>query len=159
VLLNDELDDFTALDLGALFDLAPGPNAPRGGARPVSSMTPTIVFKDGAPVLALGGSGGFRIAENVTQALLNRLAFDRTAHDAVSAPRFFAPARVPGLTYGADELPPAAVQIDLAERGEQIRTVAEDTSAVQMVAWNRQGGTVRLEAAADPRKGGMGLVK
>ena len=38
-------------------------------------MTPTIVLKDGKPVLALGGSGGMRIAVNVTQALLANLVF------------------------------------------------------------------------------------
>src|SRR5262249_41804549 len=70
VLLNDELTDFTDPDIAAKFGVAPGPNHPRAGARPVSSMTPTIVFRDGAPVVVIGGSGGSRIPVNVTQVLL-----------------------------------------------------------------------------------------
>ena len=51
------------------------PNRARPLARPVSSMTPTIVVRAGRPVLALGGSGGLTISTNVTQLLLSRLIF------------------------------------------------------------------------------------
>lgn len=160
VLLNDELSDFTEPEMAARFGPAPGPNAPRAGARPVSSMTPTIVFRDGAPVLALGGSGGWRIAGNVTQMLLCRLAFGQALDRCLSAPRFFTPPTGPVLLYGPDQLPPQAMQLDLMERGEQLKADQRpDISAVQMVAFDRSGGTVRLEAAADPRKGGAGLVR
>jgi gamma-glutamyltranspeptidase/glutathione hydrolase len=160
VLLNDELRDFTPPETAALFDGAPGPNAPKGKARPVSSMTPTIVFRDGVPVLAAGGSGGLRIAQNVTQAVLNRLAFDKGARRAVAAPRFFAPTTEPSLIYAEADLPPADVQLDLTEKGEQIKAISDNTSAVQMITWSRtSSGGFSLDAAADPRKGGVGLVK
>ncbi len=55
------------------------PNAPQGGARPTSSMTPTVVLKDGEPVFAAGGSGRLRITTATTQVLLARLVFDRAA--------------------------------------------------------------------------------
>jgi gamma-glutamyltranspeptidase/glutathione hydrolase len=57
-LLNDELDDFSRASDAALLGLARSPNRPRPLARPVSSMTPTIVVRGGKVVLALGGSGG-----------------------------------------------------------------------------------------------------
>jgi gamma-glutamyltranspeptidase/glutathione hydrolase len=158
--LNDELLDFTDDELAARFGPLPGPNPPRGGARPTSSMTPTIVFRDGAPVLALGGSGGLRIANNVAQMLLCRLAFAKSPEQCLAAPRFFTPPVGPLLQFNADQMPPAADVIDLAERGEQVKALGgDDVTAVQMVAWDRAGGSVRLLAAGDPRKGGVGLVR
>jgi gamma-glutamyltranspeptidase/glutathione hydrolase len=160
VVLNDELDDFTLPEAVARYRLSPGPNAPRAGARPVSSMTPTIVFRDGAPVLALGGSGGMRIAANVTQMLLCRLAFEQSLERCLAAPRFHAPLTGPTLLYYADQVPALAVQLDLMDRGEQIKIApGDDSTAVQMVAWEQKGGAARLDAAGDPRKGGAGLVR
>ena len=69
VLLNDELDDFTAA-LGAsnAFGLVGfEANLPAPGKRPLSSMTPTIVLKDGKPVLVTGSPGGSRIISAVLQ--------------------------------------------------------------------------------------------
>jgi gamma-glutamyltranspeptidase/glutathione hydrolase len=80
-LLNNELTDFT-------LDPAPGdPNAPGGGKRPRSSMSPTIVLDRGEPVLALGSPGGSTIITTVLQVLLNRLDFGMSLPEAVAAPR------------------------------------------------------------------------
>jgi len=160
ILLNDELSDFTDFEIAARFGPLPGPNAPRGGARPVSSMTPTIVFRDGTPILALGGSGGMRIAGNVTQMLFCRLAFEQSLDRCLSAPRFFSPLTGPVLAYYADQVPAPGVQLDLMDRGEQIQVATgDDSTAVQMVAWDQRGGASRLVASGDPRKGGVGLVR
>ncbi|HEX9298151.1 MAG TPA: gamma-glutamyltransferase, partial [Polyangiaceae bacterium] len=160
VLLNDELADFTEPELAALFGGAPGPNQPRAGARPTSSMTPTIVFRDGLPVLALGGSGGMRIPVNVTQVLLCRLVFGKTLEQCLAAPRFLTPPTGPILSFNTDQLPSSAVQLDLMERGEQVKWLShEDVSAVHLVAIERTGASVRMQAAGDPRKGGVGLVR
>lgn len=89
VLLNNELDDFTA---------APGAsnayglvgfeaNLPGPGKRPLSSMTPTIVLKDGKPVLVTGSPGGSRIISTVMQVIVNALDFDMNIAAAVAAPR------------------------------------------------------------------------
>ena len=78
-LLNNELTDFN-------FE-PPHPNAPEGGKRPRSSMSPTIVTKDGRPVVALGSPGGSTIINTVLQVLLNRLDFGMTLPEAVAAPR------------------------------------------------------------------------
>ena len=73
VLLNNELDDFTAAvgASNALVSSARG-QSPGPGKRPLSSMSPTIVLKDGRPVLVTGTPGGSRIITGVLQIILNR---------------------------------------------------------------------------------------
>lgn len=155
-LLNDELDDFTSQRVAKLFGAQPGPNAPRPGARPVSSMTPTIVLKDGAPILALGGSGGTRIATGTTQVLLAHLVFGKPVSEAVSAPRFETPP-VGGLFL--DPGVPDALVKDLEARGEAVNTTVPNYSAVQAISIQRKEGARVIEAGADPRKAGEGAVK
>ena len=73
IMLNNELDDFAAKP-GApnAFGLIGGAaNAPGPGKRPLSSMTPTIVFKDTKPVLVTGAPGGSRIITTVLQVIVN----------------------------------------------------------------------------------------
>ena len=81
-LLNNELTDFD-------YDDPRHPNAPAGGKRPRSSMAPTIVTRDGAPVLALGSPGGSTIITTVLQILVERLDLGRTLPEAIAAPRVF----------------------------------------------------------------------
>ena len=88
-LLNNELGDFNRRPgvtdrTGRIGTL---PNQATGGKRPLSSMTPTIVTKDGKLVLVTGSPGGRTIINTVTQVVLNRLAFDMSLRDAVDAPR------------------------------------------------------------------------
>jgi gamma-glutamyltranspeptidase / glutathione hydrolase len=89
VLLNNELDDFTA---------APGAsnayglvgfeaNLPGPGKRPLSSMSPTIVLKDGRPVLVTGSPGGSRIISTVLQVIVDVLDYRMDVAAAVAAPR------------------------------------------------------------------------
>jgi gamma-glutamyltranspeptidase/glutathione hydrolase len=89
VLLNNELDDFTA-KAGAsnaygLVGFAA--NLPGPGKRPLSSMTPTIVLKDGKPFLVTGSPGGSRIITAVLQVISNVIDFHMPIDKAVSAPR------------------------------------------------------------------------
>ena len=89
VLLNNELDDFTAA-LGAsnAFGLVGfEANLPAPGKRPLSSMTPTIVLKDGKPVLVTGSPGGSRIISTVLQVIVNVLDYHMDVAAAVSVPR------------------------------------------------------------------------
>lgn len=78
MLLNNEMGDFAALPgKPNLFGLMQGErNRIEGGKRPLSSMSPTIVFRDGKPWLATGSPGGSRIITTVLQTLLNAMAFD-----------------------------------------------------------------------------------
>jgi gamma-glutamyltranspeptidase/glutathione hydrolase len=155
--LNDELDDFTRDTLSRRFGMAgKDPNAPRGGARPASSMTPTIVLQSGAPVFALGGSGGMRIATGTTQVLLARLIFGRSAEDAVSDPRIETP---PSGGLLLDAAAPEGEVADLQKRGEVVDTTKPNFSAVQAIALGQKSGMRVLEAGADPRKGGSALVE
>jgi gamma-glutamyltranspeptidase/glutathione hydrolase len=89
VLLNNELDDFTAApgasNAFGLFGFEA--NLPGPGKRPLSSMSPTIVLKDGKPVLVTGTPGGSRIISAVLQVIVNVLDYDMNVAQAVAAPR------------------------------------------------------------------------
>lgn len=89
-LLNNEIDDF-ALQPGAAnaYGLVQGQaNAVAPGRRPLSSMTPTLVFRpDGRPWLASGSPGGSRIITTVLQVLLGRIVYGLNLAGAVAAPR------------------------------------------------------------------------
>ena len=80
IMLNNELDDFAAKPgVPNAFGLVGGAaNAPGPGRRPLSSMTPTIVFKDTKPVLVTGAPGGSRIITTVLQVIVN---VHRRRHD------------------------------------------------------------------------------
>ncbi len=89
-LLNNEMDDFTALPGSAnAFGLRQGSaNAIAPGKRPLSSMAPTLVFRpDGRPWLATGSPGGSRIITTLLQVLLNRMVHGLNLAGAVAAPR------------------------------------------------------------------------
>jgi gamma-glutamyltranspeptidase/glutathione hydrolase len=89
VLLNNELDDFTAAPGASnAFGLVGfEANLPGPGKRPLSSMTPTIVLKDGRPVLVTGSPGGSRIISTVLQVVVNVLDYKMDVAVAVAAPR------------------------------------------------------------------------
>ena len=89
VLLNNELDDFTSKPGSANAYGLVGYNAnlPAPGKRPLSSMTPTIVLKDGKPFLITGSPGGSRIITAVLQVIVDVIDFGMPINDAVSTPR------------------------------------------------------------------------
>ena len=89
VLLNNELDDFTAAPGASnAFGLVGfEANLPGPGKRPLSSMSPTIVLKDGKPVLVTGTPGGSRIISTVLQVIVNVLDYHMDVAAAVAAPR------------------------------------------------------------------------
>lgn len=89
VLLNNELDDFTAA-VGAsnAYGLVGfEANLPGPGKRPLSSMSPTIVLKGGKPVLVTGSPGGSRIISTVLQVIVNVLDYKMDVAAAIAAPR------------------------------------------------------------------------
>ena len=158
VILNDELVDFTVPSQYAAFQassknpFAFSPNRPRASARPVSSMTPAIVVRDGRVELALGGAGGLRIPTAVAQVFLAHEAFQVPLSDAVALPRFQTP--YDGPTVELEQGTGGAVLDDLRGRGERL-TVAPNFSAVQVISASLDpSGAVRLAGAADPRFGG-----
>jgi gamma-glutamyltranspeptidase / glutathione hydrolase len=90
VILNDEMDDFTAkVGVPNLYGLVQGKaNAIAPGKRPLSSMSPTIVTRDGKPVIVVGTPGGSRIITAVLQTVINAIDYDMDAQEAVDMPRF-----------------------------------------------------------------------
>ncbi len=153
IVLNDELDDFTARSASSALGVRFPPNAARPGVRPVSSMMPTIVLDGARPVLAIGGSGGTAIPPNVTEVLLRTLAFGESPDAAVQAPRFRPETREGVTLYLEPGFAPDFVA-DLARRGELTRELAQK-AAVGLLSFSEAG----LAGAADPRKSGVARVR
>jgi gamma-glutamyltranspeptidase/glutathione hydrolase len=155
VLLNNQIDDF-ALEPGRAnqFGLVQSAaNLVGPGKRPLSSMTPLLVFRGDQVVGCLGGSGGPRIISSVFQVLLNVYELGMNARQAVDAPRIhhqWSPQQL--------EVEPEIARdvVDgLKRRGHKVAP-SEDTAEVQLIVVRPDG--VR-EAAADPRKGGEPAVQ
>jgi gamma-glutamyltranspeptidase/glutathione hydrolase len=90
VLLNNEMDDFTSkTGVPNLYGLVQGEaNKIEPGKRPLSSMTPTIVLRDGKPWMILGTPGGSRIITAILHTMLNVIDYRMDIQEAVDAPRF-----------------------------------------------------------------------
>jgi gamma-glutamyltranspeptidase/glutathione hydrolase len=88
-LLNNEMDDFSAKPgTPNMFGLVQGENnAIQPGKRPLSSMTPTIIEKDGKLFMTAGAPGGSRISTAVMQVILNVIDFGMNVQDAIDTPR------------------------------------------------------------------------
>jgi gamma-glutamyltranspeptidase / glutathione hydrolase len=149
VLLNNELDDFAAkADAPNAYGLLGyDANAPGPGKRPLSSMTPTIVLKDGKPWLVTGSPGGSRIINTVLQILVNVIDRKMDIASAVSAPRVhnqWMPDRVCVESALPQELVAA-----LQARGDDVVAVQTPTSANSILV--TPAGFI---GAADPRTRG-----
>jgi gamma-glutamyltranspeptidase/glutathione hydrolase len=148
-LLNNEMDDFTVKP-GApnLFGLVQGAaNSIAPGKRPLSSMTPTIVERDGRPVLVLGSPGGPRITTAVLETLTNIVDFGSAPDKAVAMPRFHHQWLPDTLFYERGGFSPD-VLAGLAERGHKL-TEQGPWGAVELIAI---GPGRRLFGANDPRR-------
>jgi gamma-glutamyltranspeptidase/glutathione hydrolase len=90
VLMNNEMDDFTVkIGVPNIYGLVQGQaNAIAPGKRPLSSMSPTIITKDGKPVMVVGTPGGSRIITAVTHTIMNVIDYGMNVQEAVDAPRF-----------------------------------------------------------------------
>ncbi len=146
-LLNNQLTDFT-------FGPAPGdPNLPAPGKRPRSSMAPTIVLKDGRPLLAVGSPGGATIITTVLQILVNR--FDR----GMALPEALAAPRASQRNAAATQAEPAFIDrygTALAALGHAFTSTPEIGAATGLEFLGRG----RVQAVAEPvrRGGGSALV-
>jgi gamma-glutamyltranspeptidase/glutathione hydrolase len=90
VLLNDTMDDFTAkVGVPNFYGLVQGEaNSIAAGKTPLSSMSPTIVTRDGRPVMVVGTPGGSRIITAVVETIMNVIDYGMNVQEAVDAPRF-----------------------------------------------------------------------
>ncbi len=150
--LNNEMDDFTTVpgQANAFGLIQSDRNLPQPGKRPLSSMSPTIVLKDGRAVMIAGGSGGPKIISATTQCMLNVMLFGMTPEQAVNAPRFHHQ-WMPTTLLVDRSWTDAATLDELRRRGHEIGTLTGE-AVVQMIAVDPNDGTIR--AACDPRKGG-----
>jgi len=149
VLLNNELDDFAAKPgVPNAYGLVGGDaNAPGAGKRPLSSMSPTIVFKDGRALLATGSPGGSRIITTVLQMLINVIDHGMNVAEATEAARVH-------HQWLPDELRvERGLSIDtirlLQARGHKVE-VRQAMGSTQSIMRTAQG----FEGAADQRQAG-----
>jgi gamma-glutamyltranspeptidase/glutathione hydrolase len=121
VLLNNTMDDFTSKPgVPNLFGLVQGEaNAIAPGKRPLSSMSPTIVLKDGEPVMVLGSPGGSRIITAVAQVIMNLVDHGMTIQEAVDAPRLHHQ-WMPDILYAEPRALSADTREALVERGHKV---------------------------------------
>jgi gamma-glutamyltranspeptidase/glutathione hydrolase len=119
--LNDEMDDFTVKP-GApnLYGLVQGEaNAIAPGKRPLSSMAPTLVERDGRVVLVLGSPGGSRIITTVLETIMNMIDHGMAAQEAVDAPRLHHQSQPPDVFFERSGLSPE-VATQLTEMGYRL---------------------------------------
>jgi gamma-glutamyltranspeptidase/glutathione hydrolase len=141
-LLNNELTDFN-------FDSTTHPNRADGGKRPRSSMSPTIVTRNGKPFLALGSPGGSMIITTVLQMLVDRIDLDSSLPQALANPR--ASQRNTATTVGEPAFVQSPEAAALRLRGHVFSTTAEIGAAT---AIEFLGGGRVLAAAEPTRRGG-----
>ncbi len=158
VLLNNEMDDFTVkVGVPNLYGLVQGQaNAIAPGKRPLSSMSPTLVSKDGKPVMVLGTPGGSRIITAVLLTLLNTIDYGMTLQEAVDAPRFHQQ-WLPDLTYVENFALSPDTRSLLEARGHKLGPAqpANHMTAVLIGAPSLEGkpvGKNRFYGANDPRR-------
>jgi gamma-glutamyltranspeptidase/glutathione hydrolase len=149
IVLNNEMDDFAAVPgkPNAFGLIQSAANAVEPGKKPLSSMTPTILVRDGKAVYVAGASGGPRIISATLQVLLNMTRFEMSAEEAVAAPRFHHQ-WLPEELLLEDGLA-APIREELKRLGHHV-VVRGSLAAAQAAARSDEGVT----GGSDPRKGG-----
>ena len=157
ILLNDEMDDFSAKSGEPnMYGLVEGENnAIAPGKRPLSSMTPTIVTRDRKLLLVVGTPGGSHIPTGVLQTMINLIDYRMTLTEAVNAPRIHAQWLPDTLYYESDALS-ADTRALLAAKGHHLEAMDYwNQVAAILVGGPAIGkpprGRYRLYGAIDPR--------
>ncbi len=148
VVLNNEMDDFSAQSgVPNHFGLVGAEaNAVAPGKRPLSSMSPTLVLRDGQPVLSVGAAGGPTIITQTLLAILHVVDFGRDPATALAQPRFH-------QQWSPDELRiekkfPSALRRELERRGHKLKEL-DTMGACQAVGRSADGKG--FSGAHDPR--------
>jgi gamma-glutamyltranspeptidase/glutathione hydrolase len=155
-LMNNEMDDFTIRPgTPNLFGLVQGEtNMIAPGKRPLSSMAPTIVLKDGRVAMVLGSPGGGRIITIVLQTILNVIDHDMTAREAVDAPRIHHQ-WLPDTIYAEHHALSPDTRAILQAMGYSITEQADwGAAALIVVGPSREDSPVSLPRPADSVHGG-----
>ena len=149
-LLNNEMGDFNAAPALTTSDglIGTAANLAQPRKRPLSSMTPTIVLKDGRLFMVTGSPGGRTIINTVLQTIVNVVDFGMNAQDAVDAGRFHHQWLPDRITYE-----PSALSADtlaaLRARGHEI-VAGGDQGAAEVIVYNAADDT--LEGGLDRRR-------
>ena len=155
-LLNNEMGDFNGkpglTDTTGLIGTAPNVAAP--GKRMLSSMTPTIVAKDGKLVAVVGSPGGRTIINTVLQVVLNLIDGHMTIQDAVNAPRFHHQ-WLPDVIATERDAFPAATVASLQAMGYRLRAGGAQGTAHSIFVDPTTGARI---GAADPRDSDAGAA-
>ncbi|MBY0087267.1 gamma-glutamyltransferase [Brevibacillus brevis] len=143
-MLNNELTDFDAIPGGV--------NQVEPGKRPRSSMTPTMVLKDGKPFLAIGSPGGSTIIASVSQTILNVIDHGMEIEDAIRAPRIFS-SSYPNVTWeaGIDQ----DVILQLMAKGHVFAEEPTNIGNVQAIVYDFETG--KMYGGADNTREGTVL--
>eukprot|EP01111_Echinosteliopsis_oligospora_P008201 TRINITY_DN23714_c0_g1_i1.p1 TRINITY_DN23714_c0_g1~~TRINITY_DN23714_c0_g1_i1.p1 ORF type:complete len:1027 (+),score=317.81 TRINITY_DN23714_c0_g1_i1:74-3154(+) len=150
ILLNDEMDDFSATNSSNAWNIPPSKNnivVP--GKRTLSSMSPTMVFKDSELYMVAGANGGPRIITSTLQTILNVLSFENTLEEAITAPRIYTQ-YIPPVIFAEPELQADLVK-GLQAKGNTVQAKPY-ASAVQGIMIPGDG---TIQAVSDWRKGGI----
>ena len=156
VVLNNEMDDFAvATNIPNSFGLIDtrGANLPAAGKRPLSSMTPTILDRDGQLFMVSGSPGGPRIISTTLLTILNVVDWEMDPQAAVAAPRFhhqWDPNRLRVEPETADE-----VVSELEAMGHEVERSSRRWSAAEIIVV--EPGTGQHLGGADPRSDGAAI--
>lgn len=149
-IMNDEMDDFDA-ETGTANEVQPG-------KRPMSSMSPTIILKDGKPVMTIGAPGSQRIISGIAQVISNVIDFDMDIQDAITAPRIHAGSdwTTSDETIMIETRIDSSVIEELKAMGHPVLETGDwmDYPCVQAVEMLPDG---TLRGGADPRRDGKAV--
>jgi gamma-glutamyltranspeptidase / glutathione hydrolase len=144
-----------------VFDLDPlSPNVLVGGKRPRTTLTPTLVLKNGKPFLAISTPGGDSQDQQILNVLLEMMVFGRDIQDAIEAPRinslhpfssFNNHESEPGVLEIEDRVP-ASVRAELAARGHKLRVLGPYAMSTGVVAVGVDPNSGTLRGGADVRR-------
>ena len=146
IILNDEMGDFT-YDVGKI-------NSPEPGKKPLSSMSPMIVLKDGKPFLTVGSPGGTRIIPALVNVLVNIIDFNMDMQQAIDAPRLH---NANGKETAIENAFKAEVMDKLKAMGHTFGLKDKNDlyfGGVQGIMYGKDG---KLHGGADPRRDGVAV--
>ncbi|MDZ4850822.1 MAG: gamma-glutamyltransferase [Pirellulaceae bacterium] len=151
VLLNNQMDDFSVQPGVANFFglIGAEANAVEPGKRPLSSMSPTIVLKNGEPIIAVGAAGGPRIISAVLMELVAMIELGQSPQQAITAARIHHQWSPNELMFESQL--PVSIQKSLEARGHKLKPLSSSSTS-QIVARSPDGRS--FIGAADPRGGG-----
>ncbi len=156
IVLNNEMDDFAVAtnqpNAYGLIDTR-GANAVAPGKRPLSSMTPSFVLRDGGLFLVTGSPGGPRIISTVLLTILNVVDYGMDVQAAVAAPRIHHQWS-PDVLYVEPAVPLDVIE-GLRRRGHTVEVGRRDWSAAEAIQVDPESGW--LLGGSDPRRDGLAL--